>query len=89
MPSSCLFQGRSPGPPAALPTSRRAAALAVFRDDQERECWCVAVALAIVDLERQFEDLSLRHTAKYGFRTYDLLHVSSALLLGCDTFWSL
>jgi hypothetical protein len=30
----------------------------------------------------------LRHTAKHGFRTYDLLHVSSALLLKCDTFWS-
>lgn len=40
------------------------------------------------DLEGQFEELSLRHTAKHGFRTYDLLHVSSALVLGCDTFWS-
>jgi len=25
---------------------------------------------------------------KHGFRTYDLLQVASALLLGCDTFWS-
>ena len=39
-------------------------------------------------LERQFEELSLRHTAKYGFRTYDLLHVASALIFDCDTFWS-
>jgi predicted nucleic acid-binding protein len=27
-------------------------------------------------------------TARLGFRTYDLLHVASALVLGCDTFWS-
>ena len=35
-----------------------------------------------------FHQLSHRHTAKEGFRTYDILHVSSALVLGCDTFWS-
>lgn len=40
------------------------------------------------DLEDAFEMLSWRHTAKHGFRTYDILHVASALLLGCDTFWS-
>src|SRR5688572_23997575 len=36
----------------------------------------------------QFEELALRHTAKHGFRTYDLIHVASALVLRCDTFWS-
>ena len=40
------------------------------------------------ELEEAFEMLSYRHTAKHGFRTYDLQHVASALLLGCDTFWS-
>lgn len=44
--------------------------------------------LALEKLERQFEELALRHTAKHGFRTYDLLHVASALALECDTFWS-
>lgn len=39
-------------------------------------------------LEKQFHALVHRHTAKEGFRTYDILHVSSALVLGCDTFWS-
>lgn len=39
-------------------------------------------------VERLFMELSHRHTAKEGFRTYDILHVSSALVLGCDTFWS-
>jgi len=39
-------------------------------------------------VERVFLELCDRHTAKEGFRTYDILHVSSALVLGCDTFWS-
>lgn len=39
-------------------------------------------------LKEKFEELSLRHTAAHGYRTYDLLHVAFALLLGCDTFWS-
>ncbi len=39
-------------------------------------------------LENQFHTLVHRHTAKEGFRTYDILHVSTALALGCDTFWS-
>ena len=39
-------------------------------------------------LSAQFSDLVHRHTAKHGFRTYDTLHVASALLLGCDTFWT-
>jgi predicted nucleic acid-binding protein len=39
-------------------------------------------------LEQQFHTLVHRHTAKDGFRTYDILHVASALVLGCDTFWS-
>ncbi|MBL9179218.1 MAG: type II toxin-antitoxin system VapC family toxin [Verrucomicrobiaceae bacterium] len=39
-------------------------------------------------VEHLFMELSHRHTAKEGFRTYDILHVSSALVLGCDMFWS-
>ncbi len=35
-----------------------------------------------------FNDMVHRHTAIRGFRTYDVLHVASALVLGCDTFWS-
>ena len=44
--------------------------------------------MALEDLEAVFDMLAHRHTAKHGFRTYDLFHVASALLLGCDTFWS-
>jgi predicted nucleic acid-binding protein len=82
-----VFQGGSSGR-KRVTAEQAAAALAVFRDNLERRVLVRTVALAIGDLERQFEELSLRHTAKYGFRTYDLLHVSSALLLGCDSFWS-
>lgn len=40
------------------------------------------------DTERWFTMLVHRHTARHGFRAYDVLHVASALALGCDTFWS-
>lgn len=39
-------------------------------------------------LDDLYYDLVYRHTAKHGFRTNDVLHVASALILGCDTFWS-
>jgi predicted nucleic acid-binding protein len=44
--------------------------------------------LDLADLESTFDLLAHRHTPKHGFRTYDILHVASAILLGCDTFWS-
>jgi predicted nucleic acid-binding protein len=82
-----VFQGRSSGH-QRVTREQAAAALAVFRDELSRQALLCQTALAAVDLEQQFEELSLRHTAEHGFRTYDLLHVSSALLLTCDTFWS-
>jgi predicted nucleic acid-binding protein len=39
-------------------------------------------------LQKRVEDLSLRHTARHGFRTYDLIHVASAQLLDCSHFSS-
>ena len=45
-------------------------------------------ALALDDMEAVFDMLARRHTAKHGFRAYDLFHVASALVLGCDTFWT-
>ena len=59
-----------------------------FREDISCDEFLHSSSIDLHDLERQFEELSLRYTAKYGFRTYDLLHVASALLLKCDTFWS-
>ncbi len=59
-----------------------------FRDDLRE-----GIAMGMVDvpnavLRRLVEDLSLRHTAKHGFRAYDLMHVAAALALKCKTFWS-
>lgn len=64
------------------------AAWAQFQSDLKRQESVRAVGIAPAELERRAEDLSLRHTRRHGFRTYDVLHVASALLLGCDTFWS-
>ena len=65
-----------------------AAAHATFRADLAQPAFLQAAQLTTSDLEAQFEELALRHTARHGFRTYDLLHVASALLLKCDCFWS-
>lgn len=35
-----------------------------------------------------FDELVHRHTMRHGFRAYDIMHVASALILECDTFWS-
>ena len=70
-------------------TSEQAAmAHANFRSDVQSANFLRSVPIPIAELEKQFEELSLRHTAKHGFRTYDLLHVASALVLKCDGFWS-
>jgi len=63
-------------------------AYANFRNDVQKSEFLRSVVIAEVDLEKQFEELVWRRTARHGFRTYDLLHVSFALLLSCDTFWS-
>lgn len=82
-----VFVGRLQGR-TRVTSEQAASALAGFREDLRKGDFFRAVPLPLETLERQFEELALRHTAKHGFRTYDLLHVSSALLLECDTFWS-
>ena len=42
----------------------------------------------VADFEKMYTALVHRHTATHGFRTYDIIHVASAIVLGCDTFWS-
>jgi predicted nucleic acid-binding protein len=65
------------------------AAQARFREDCVRPASLLRqTVINLSDLEEQYQELCLRHTAKHGFRTYDLLHVSTTLLLDCDTFWS-
>jgi predicted nucleic acid-binding protein len=59
-----------------------------FRNDIEKSDFLRRVTIPDTELEKKFEELSLRRAARYGFRTYDLLHVAFAILLGCDRFWS-
>ncbi|MEP6662267.1 MAG: type II toxin-antitoxin system VapC family toxin [Verrucomicrobiota bacterium] len=65
-----------------------ALAQANFQSDLAEKNFLCHALVPVGELERQFEELALRHTARHGFRTYDLLHVASALVLKCDTFWS-
>ena len=82
-----VFQAQDSG--QSYVTAQQAAlAHGNFRTDTQKSEFLRSVVIPDAELEKQFEDLSLRRTARHGFRTYDLLHVASALLLGCDTFWT-
>ncbi len=59
-----------------------------FRDDISDGLAMRAVDLPLAKVTRTFEEIALRHTAHHGFRTYDILHVASALVLGCSEFWT-
>ena len=59
-----------------------------FREDLEGCEIMRLVHVAEATLSRHFEQIALRHTAKHGFRTYDIMHVSAALALRCRSFWS-
>jgi predicted nucleic acid-binding protein len=63
-------------------------ARAQFEDEMQAGDLLKRQAMNGEELENAFDTLAFRHTARHGFRTYDILHVASALLLGCDTFWS-
>jgi hypothetical protein len=83
-----VFLARRGGPWRITP-EHAAAAHARFQEDCANPASLLEqISISTADLETRFEELSLRHTAKQGFRTYDLLHVSAALLLDCDRFWS-
>ena len=82
-----VFQAAESGQPY-ISSQQAALAHANFRSDMQKSEFVRSVVVADHELEKQFEELALRRTARHGFRTYDLLHVSLALLLECDTFWS-
>lgn len=82
-----VFLGRLGRQPRVTPELAASAHVA-FQHDAKTGEWFDVVRLETAALERQVEELLLRHTAKHGFRSYDLLHVAQALLLGCDTFLS-
>ena len=63
------------GGPVRVTAESAHAAHASFRSDLAQASFLVPSDLTIGELEGQFEELALRHTARHGFRTYDLLHV--------------
>jgi predicted nucleic acid-binding protein len=63
-------------------------ALAQFDEDLASGRSFVAASISAAELVQEARQLSLRRTARHGFRTYDLVHVASALLLKCNAFWS-
>lgn len=81
------FSSKTHGKPRITP-QQAAVAQARFREDSGQFDFLQSVQLTQEDLLHTFEDLNLRHTRRHGFRVYDVIHVASALLLECDTFWS-
>lgn len=82
-----VFESRTLGKLPVTPEIA-AAARADFEEDLESAAMIRPSALSLEEIEPLFDSLAARHTAKHGFRTYDILHVASSLHLGCDTFWS-
>jgi len=64
------------------------AAWAFFEEDLADGVLFQAVALSLEDIADDVQAITERHTAREGFRTYDVIHVSAAQMLRCDTFWS-
>lgn len=81
-----VFTGKSGG--QRITQEQAAAAYATFQHDVLTAIFLEKTFLNLERLEAQAIEISLRHTAKLGFRTYDILHVCSALQLNCDQFWS-
>jgi predicted nucleic acid-binding protein len=63
-------------------------AQADFAHQQTTAQFLKPVPLTLPDIEAEFNSLVRRFTAKHGFRTYDIMHVASALRLGCKRFLS-
>ncbi len=82
-----VWMGKQGGQPRVTPENA-AVALHTFKTDLTEQLFVRAAAIELGDLLAGFEETVARHTAKHGFRTYDILHVVSARMLGCDFFFS-
>ena len=78
-----VFESDSGGP-FRVTAQIAAVVQSTFSDDLADEVLIREMPVPATDLRSQYTELVLRHTAKHGFRTYDVLHISSALVLGCD-----
>lgn len=82
-----VWLGKQGGQPRVTPQNA-AVAIETFRNDLANETFLHGATVEVSTLQPLFEEVAARHTAKHGFRTYDILHVVSARLLGCDHFFS-
>lgn len=82
-----VFETRNGGIPRISPELAMVAQES-FASDLEEGVSFQFVPLTLTDIEREFDSLVRRHTAKHGFRTYDIIHVASALKLKCRRFLS-
>jgi len=80
----CGSQGQQP----RITREQAAVAHADFEADLKDGLIYRVEELEKPQLIRQAGTLARRHTAKHGSRTYDLIHVASALELGCTSFWT-
>ena len=63
-----------------------AVAKSLFEENLQQGIALQAIPLELHTLDPVFERITDQHVAKHGFRTYDILHVASALQLGCKKF---
>jgi predicted nucleic acid-binding protein len=82
-----VWLGKQGGHPR-VSSQQAAVAFATFKEDLDDQTFLLPMRPEPSDLQALFEETVARHTAKHGFRTYDILHVVSARLLGCDHFFS-
>ncbi len=61
-------------------------AMAEFTDHLDGGVFLRRQPLTLDEIEPEFDRLVARHTAREGFRTYDVLHVSTARTMGCKRF---
>ena len=83
-----VFESRTGTQDLRINLETAMATQAILEDELTAAVWAQWTPIHEAPLEAVFENLAYRHTAKHGFRTYDILHVASALILDCDTFWT-
>lgn len=82
-----VFFGKQPHHPSLTP-EQAALAHADFREDAEAGLVYRREELSTAKLAAQTQEIILRRSAKEGCRTYDAIHIASAILLNCEEFWT-
>ena len=83
-----VFESRSGGPWRVTAESA-ALGLAEFSQHLKEGTFLRRSPLTLAELEPEFISMAPRYTPKLGFRTYDILHVASAVALRAGRFISL